>query len=85
MVTSDAELLYAAREQIKTETGPAEGGIVARANAAAMSFNNGLTDGQTYAHAAVFGREEAIEKTREMLRIDTRAAVLDAAAHRHRV
>jgi hypothetical protein len=41
-----------------------------------MGFDDGLANCQTYAHAGVFGREEAIKKTREMLRIDTRAAVL---------
>jgi tRNA(Arg) A34 adenosine deaminase TadA len=66
-------LLRAARGQIKTETGPAEGGVVARTNTAAMGFDNGLTDGQAHAHAGIFGRKEAIEKKREMFRIDTRA------------
>jgi hypothetical protein len=73
-----------AREQIKTETGAAQSRIVIRTNATAMSFENGLTDGQTHPHAGIFGCEKAIEKTREMLRIDARAAVLDAAAHRLR-
>src|SRR5262245_46839183 len=78
-------LFGAAREQIKAETGPAQGGIVVRTNAPAMCFDNGPTDGQTHTHAGVFGREEAIEKAREMLRINTRAAVFDAAAYPVRI
>ena len=70
------------REQIKSDARAAQRGIVVRANAAAMSFDDRPTHRQTHAHAAVFGREEAIEKTRAMLRIDTRPAVLDAAGHR---
>ena len=69
-----------AREQIKTEMRPSQAGIVARANAATMGFDNGLTNCQTHAHAGVFGREEAIEKMGEMFRINTCAAVFDAAA-----
>ena len=49
-----------------------------------MRFHNGPTDGQTHTHAGVFRGEKAIEKAREMLRIDAWAAVLDAAAHRGR-
>src|ERR1700760_1206290 len=70
-----------ARGQIKTEAGPTQGGIVARANAAAVGFDNGLANCQTQAHTAVFGREEGIEDTGELIRIDTQAAVLDAAAY----
>jgi hypothetical protein len=71
------DVLCTGRAQINTETGPAQGGIIVRTNAAAMSFDNRLTDGQTHAHSGVFGREEAIEKKREMLRINTWAAVLE--------
>jgi len=78
-------LLYAAREQIKTETSPTQGGLIARAIASTMSFDNGLTNSQTYAHAGLFCCEEAIEKMGEMFRINTRAAVFNAAAHRLRV
>ena len=51
-------LLSATRRQIKTEVSPAQRGTVARSNAAPVGFDNGLTDGQTHAHAGVFGREE---------------------------
>jgi hypothetical protein len=54
-------------------------------NAAAMCFDSGATDCQAQAQAGVLGREEAIEKTREMLRANTRTAVLDSAAHDVRV
>ena len=82
---TDWGLCRAARRQIETEAGSVEGGIVVRTKAAAVSFDNGPTDGQTHAQASIFGREELVEKTREMFRIDARAAVLDGAAHRPRV
>src|SRR5215472_11946694 len=78
-------LCCAARRQIETKARPAEGGLVVRTKAAAVSFDNRPTDGQTHAQAGIFGREELVEKTREMFRIDARAAVLDGAAHRPRV
>jgi hypothetical protein len=77
-----ADLFGASREQIKAETGSAQGGIVVCTDAPAMRFDNGPTDGQTHTHAGVSGREKAVEKAREMLRIDAGAAVLDAAAYR---
>jgi hypothetical protein len=79
------ELLCIGGEQAKTETGSAQGRIIVRTNTAAMSFDDRLTYSQTHAHSGVFGRKEAIEKTREVLGINTRAAVLDAAVHPLRV
>src|SRR5205807_1772180 len=70
------------REQVKTESGSAQDRIVARPNASPMGFDDRPANCQTYTHAAGFGREEAFKNTREMRRINTRAAVLDATAHR---
>ena len=85
MAPTDGELFCPARQKIDAEAGPSKGGIVVGTNAAAMSFDDGLTDRQAHPHAGVFGREEPVEKTGEMFRIDARAAVLDGAAHRLRI
>jgi hypothetical protein len=68
-------------EQAKTEPGSAQGGIIVRTKTAAVRFDDRLTYSQAHTHSGVFGRKEAIEKTREMLGINTRAAILDAAVH----
>ena len=56
--------------------------MVIRAEPTAMSFNNGLGDGQAHTHAGVFGRKEAVKKIRKMCWLNAWAAILDAAANR---
>ena len=42
-------------------------GLVVRTQLAVMSFNNRAGNGQAHSHAAILGREEAIEKAAELL------------------
>ena len=58
-------------------------GFVVRRDAPAMGFDDRAADGQTHAHAVWLGREEAVEQAVEVLRDDSRAAVLDGAAQCH--
>jgi hypothetical protein len=50
------------RRQSKTEARIAQGRTIVRANTAAMSFDNRLTDCQTHSHAGVFGCKKTVEK-----------------------
>ena len=50
-----------------------------------MRLNDQLRDRQAETHAGLLGRKEAVEHMRQVLRINTRAAVFDDTAHGLRI
>ena len=71
--------------QLDDKSGPAEGRFVVGSNDPIVCFNDRPGDRQAQAHAGFFGRKEAVEQTRQMLRVDAGAAVFDDAAYRLRI
>src|SRR5580704_5200051 len=73
------------RRQAETESGSAQGGIVVRSNGTAMPFDYRSADRQAHAHTGILRGEETFKQTGEMCRINSRAAVVNAAAHCPRI
>lgn len=71
--------------QLDDKSGPAEGRFVVGSNDPIVCFNDRPGDRQAQAHAGFFGRKEAVEQTRQMLRVDAGAAVFDDAAYSLRI
>src|SRR3954447_10989762 len=71
--------------QLDDKPGPAEGRLAVGPNDPVVRFDDRPGDRQAQTHAALLGRKETVEQTRQVLRIDAGAAVFDDAAYRLRI
>ncbi len=66
----------AAQRQQETKASSPEYGIVIRSKLAAVGFDDGLAHKQAHPHAGFLGREKTAEELPQIMRINTRPAIL---------